>query len=901
MKEHKIDICALSETKRKGQGTSKYGEYILVHSGKAKQERAQAGVGLLLHEKYQNNIEDIKYVNERILKTTLKINNTVTHLLSIYAPDISKPKEESEHFYELLQDTLDQTGGTDEVIILGDFNARIGNETLLNVKQKYNESIINENGELLIDFCARNELRINNTYFPHKSQHKYTFGNSRGQQSMIDYILSNRSIKPQQVLDVRTLNSANVGTDHSMVLCKILLESPRKTKSTKVTVEKYNIESLTDESTRHLYQNRLSSKLREIDIAELNVEDSWETIKTCILNAAEEAIGKRMVNINARNNRKPWFCAEVKELSQQKKKSYLAYKSTQTQEMHAEYVATRNRANSRIRSIKKEHWSKFTSDMDHDIYGAQRRVWKMLKNRKKPVNEFIQTKGIDILTWENYFQQLYSGPETPNIGNYKTPHQSRISKEDIQEGIKKLKNRKAPGTDNISNELLKYAGPELVTKMTTLYGKILDTSEIPSDWHESVTIPIFKKGQKTLPENYRGITLLNSSMKLFTHILKRKLEAQIQNREEQQGFRRNRSTTDALFIIKQLKEKAIEYNVPAYLCFVDLTKAFDKVRLTDVINLLKEKESPDNLVKVIHCLNTGNYTKIKAGDNYTKNIRTPGGIRQGDSLSPFLFNLIMDKIIEEVAAMGLGYRMGRNKISIICYADDAVIIAETENDLQRQLHKLYLAAAKLNMNISVEKSKCMTLTREPRRCKLVVQDQAIEQVAKFKYVGMDISDHHNPVNDLRSQINKATAIAGCLRQVVWANKYMRIDSKVKIYKTCVRPIMTYGIEVREETTKTKSMLRVAEMKILRSILGKTRRDRVRNDVIRDKCQVKDVVRWGRQRKREWHEHVERMTEDRLPRIAFQSRPAGDRPPGRPPKRWKDSWQSTSQESPRQPN
>lgn len=225
---------------------------------------------------------------------------------------------------------------------------------------------------------------------------------------------------------------------------------------------------------------------------------------------------------------------------------------------------------------------------------------------------------------------------------------------------------------------------------------------------------------------------------------------------------------------------------------------------------------------------------IKAGDSYTKNIRTPGGI------SPFLFNLIMD--IEEVSAVGLGYRMGRNKINIICYADDAVLIAETEDDLQRQLHKLHLTAAQLNMNISVGKSKCMTLTREPIRCKLVVQDQPIEQVSKFKYVGMDISDHHNPINDLRSQINKATAIAGCLRQVVWANKYMRIDSKVKIYKTCVRPIMTYGIEAREETTKTKSMLRVTEMKTLRSILGKTRRDRVRNEVIRDECQVQDVVR-----------------------------------------------------------
>jgi len=65
---------------------------------------------------------------------------------------------------------------------------------------------------------------------------------------------------------------------------------------------------------------------------------------------------------------------------------------------------------------------------------------------------------------------------------------------------------------------------------------------------------------------------------------------------------------------------------------------------------------------------------------------------------------------------------------------------------------------------------------------------------------MDLSSYHDPVKDLRSHINK---VSGCLRQITWANEYMRKDSKVRIYKTCSRPIMTYRIETREETNKTK--------------------------------------------------------------------------------------------------
>ena len=895
MKQHKIDICAISETKRKGKGSVKCEDYILIYSGKPKQERAKSGVGILLHEKYEQCIENIEYVSDRILQASLKINNVITHIISTYAPDIGKPIEDSQNFYQLLQETLDKMGNTDKVIILGDLNARIGQEIIPNIKQKFNEPVINENGELLIDFCASNELRINNTFFPHKHQHKYTFNNSRGQRSMIDFIISNRAIIPTQILDVRALSSANLGTDHSLVLCKLVLETPHKIRKPPVIIEKYNIESLSDSSTRILYENRLKAKLQELDPTQYDADSLWNRIRDCVLKAAEESIGKRNININAKNNAKPWFCQEVKDLAKQKKKSYLKYKSQPTQEHLHEYVAVRNRVNARIKGIKREHWIKFTSDMDHDMYGAQRKVWKMLKNRKKPVNEYVQTRRVDIETWEKYFKELYEAEEPTPMGNYITNNNATVTEEEISGAMKKLKNRKAPGPDNITNEMIKYGGPEMIKYLKLLYNTILETSDIPKEWHKSITIPIFKKGQKTRPENYRGITLLNTAMKLFTKILKEKLEAQITSREEQQGFRRNRSTTDAIFIIKQIKEKAIEFNTPAYVCFIDLTKAFDRVRLPDIINILKDKNVPDNIVRNIRKLNVDNTTQVKVDNDLTQDIPTPGGIRQGDSLSPFLFNLLMDSIIKQVADMNKGYRMGHNRISMVCYADDAVIIAETEDDLQRQLHKFYQASRGLNMNISIEKTKSITFAKDPVRCKLVVENNIIEQVSQFKYLGIELSGYHDPVKDLRSQVNKATAISGCLRQIVWSNQYMRKDSKIKIYKTCVRPIMTYGIEAREETTKTKSMLRVAEMRNLRTIIGKTRRDRIRNTDIRQQCGIQDVIRWGRQRKRQWYAHVKRMEESRLPRIALEGKPAGKRLPGRPPQRWKDSWQSTSQE------
>lgn len=95
---------------------------------------------------------------------------------------------------------------------------------------------------------------------------------------------------------------------------------------------------------------------------------------------------------------------------------------------------------------------------------------------------------------------------------------------------------------------------------------------------ETALLPLFKKGSTSNPENYRGITLLKSSMKLFIRILGRDFIGEIELSEEQQDFRKNRSTIDAIFIVRQITEKALEFNKPAYLCFIDLTKAFDRLR-----------------------------------------------------------------------------------------------------------------------------------------------------------------------------------------------------------------------------------------------------------------------------------------------------------------------------------
>lgn len=120
------------------------------------------------------------------------------------------------------------------------------------MKQVFNEEVLNQRGEMLTEFCALNELRINNTFYKHKIQNKYTFLDNRGNKSVIDYIITNRTIHPKQILDVRSLNSANIGSDHSLVLSKLRMYPTQGKRKPPIYVEKFNIQSLEDQSTRRL-------------------------------------------------------------------------------------------------------------------------------------------------------------------------------------------------------------------------------------------------------------------------------------------------------------------------------------------------------------------------------------------------------------------------------------------------------------------------------------------------------------------------------------------------------------------------------------------------------------------------------------------------------------------------
>jgi hypothetical protein len=117
--------------------------------------------------------------------------------------------------------------------------------------------------------------------------------------------------------------------------------------------------------------------------------------------------------------------------------------------------------------------------MEHDIYGAQKKVWKLIRRTKKEVNEFITNNKITIDEWENFFRGMYGGQSCDSEPLSAIIEDIPLSTEEIGKELRSLKNRKSPGPDGISNEMLKYDGTELTLHLTQLFQQILKLGKAP--------------------------------------------------------------------------------------------------------------------------------------------------------------------------------------------------------------------------------------------------------------------------------------------------------------------------------------------------------------------------------------------------------------------------------------
>ena len=261
-----------------------------------------------------------------------------------------------------------------------------------------------------------------------------------------------------------------------------------------------------------------------------------------------------------------------------------------------------------------------------------------------------------------------------------------ITSTEVFIAIKELKNGKSAGADGIPAELFKVISDKFVLFLVPLFNKMFDLGCFPEVWAKSVISPIYKKGDRNLPTNYRGVCLQPVLSKIFTSVLNKRLKQwSIQHNvlgEEQAGFRSTYSTIDNLFclqtvITKYLRQKGSRL----YAIFVDFEKAFDRIDRSMLWNKLNTLNVSSKMVKMLRSIYSEVKYYVKCDTELTNYFNCMNGVRQGCAVSPILFCFFLNDLKDFVTVDSHGIDLNMCRLFLLLFADDLVMFADSKVEL----------------------------------------------------------------------------------------------------------------------------------------------------------------------------------------------------------------------------
>ncbi|KAL4104510.1 hypothetical protein QTP88_019805 [Uroleucon formosanum] len=266
------------------------------------------------------------------------------------------------------------------------------------------------------------------------------------------------------------------------------------------------------------------------------------------------------------------------------------------------------------------------------------------------------------------------------------------------------------------------------------------------------------------------------------------------------------------------------------------------------------------------------------------------GLRQGDALSPVLFNLALEKVARSATDTEEMDVIGTH--TLLAYADDIIILGKSKLDVEERARKLINSSSSMGLVINENKTKYMVMTRNAMtKSNLHVGDLTFEQVEDFKYLGVNINEKNNMHNEIRMRINAANRCYFTMREMFFS-KILSRRTKERLYCTYMRPVVTYACETWSSTQGDEEKLQNFERKILRKIYGPVynneleKFERRKNENLQQLYNKPSIRHFLIRKRLEWAGLVWRA-EDTLIKKVTESKITGKRPRGRTRQRWYD--------------
>ena len=471
-----------------------------------------------------------------------------------------------------------------------------------------------------------------------------------------------------------------------------------------------------------------------------------------------------------------------------------------------------------IKTKHKEYINKLFLELDN-LHGSNPRGYmnlvKSLRDgtfdRKVSDDSSFVSPG----NWHQHFSNLLGPPVTStpsdenlaayietNCDNFESELGLKFTRSELLKGISSLGNNKSSTFDSISNEMLKTGKQVIAEPILKLFNAILNSTLYPSQWKLDILSPLHKSGDKTDPNNYRGIAVSSCFGKLFNKLLQKRLEDMCRSKHlisDMQGSGKTGSrTTDHLLVVKFLTDKYVKQQGKyLYTCFVDLRKAFDTVPRTKLFySLLHDYSIGGKFLRILQEIYKENQIFVKLSDGLLQPFTTTVGVKQGCVFSPTLFNLYINKICDIFDQSCSPVKINNVNVSCLLWADDLLLVSETSEGLQNAINKMQAFYDELGLQINIKKTKVVIFNKRgitlDKKFNFTIKGDKLEITNQYQYLGIKLRPSGSLSTAVQELHDKASRAWFGISNIVYKNKRMETEKVFGILDSLVTPVATYG-------------------------------------------------------------------------------------------------------------
>ena len=807
-------IICITETKGKPPTIPGYSEW---HTGGRKE--GGGGVAIAVREDLTNNtqpIDDIEDNDQEI--AWIRINGAYNNKISVgvyYGKQESDPADEVEREFSQIMTQIIKLKQQGPVILTGDFNAKI------QIIKEHITQNPSRNGHILQNLIDELELIPVSTR-AEDGTWTWEKRTNENQKSVIDYILISQDLE-----DLIVENSVDSkGTfrlkgrkesDHNSMFIKANL--PLKKESELITKWKLSNDQAWDEFNKEMKKTPDEAK-KNYDLFEAHLH---KTMK--------KTLGETKIRIGEKRKTKTSKATkDAKEKMKKARKEFnqaIKKKTADLPEKKDKYIDAQIELK---REIEKDTMEEINNKIQKIIQegGVKSNLfWKtkrgIMKNEGSTNYTTIDEEGAPIEDPDkakkyiaDYYESLYhargSRPGYEEISNKISEKVKEIEKsetmkappapvtiKEVEEVIKTLKNGKAPGPDNIPNEIFKKADKETVKIYTEVIENINKNKEIPKQWQKGKIIRLYKgKGKRGKCSNERGITKSSNMGKLYERIINNRILEHVTISEDQAGGKKGSSTSDHIALLNETIYQARKMKKKVYITFLDVTKAYDKAWLDAILYVLNKEglETPEWIM--IKKLNENLTATIQTKHGETREINITDSIRQGGVLSVIEYATLMDEISKEIKKKDLGIYIPSidEKIGCLLWMDDALMITTDPVEHQEMLDITDEVAGVYHVEFGDDKSKNMLQGSKKDRPVFHIGDMILGQCEKYKYLGAIKNDKNNMKDHIKALKSKVEAAYQTILAITGNRDLadIEMESIWALVECTIIPIITYACE-----------------------------------------------------------------------------------------------------------